>query len=245
MTEREVMEDINPEHNDGMKYTLRMATLDDAKELVSIYEYYVKETAITFEYEVPTVEEFRERIENTLKKFPYLVVERSGKPGKSENSGDLEDAVESASDGEVESAGEPASVGELESTGDTCRPEILGYAYASAFHPRDAYKWCAEMSIYLKKECRREGLGRVLYEELESRLKQMGILNLNACIGYPDKEDEHLTFGSVKFHEKMGYSMVGEFHKCGYKFGRWYNMVWMEKHIGEHVDNPQSPCFQQ
>ncbi len=221
MTEKEVMEDINPEHNDGMKYTLRMATLDDAKELVSIYEYYVRETAITFEYEVPTVEEFRERIENTLKKFPYLVVERSGKPGKSENTGDLE------------------------STGDTCRPEILGYAYASAFHPRDAYKWCAEMSIYLKKECRREGLGRVLYEELESRLKQMGILNLNACIGYPDKEDEHLTFGSVKFHEKMGYSMVGEFHKCGYKFGRWYNMVWMEKHIGEHVDNPQSPCFQQ
>ncbi len=203
MTEKETMEDINPEYNDGMKYTLRMATLDDAKELVSIYEYYVKETAITFEYEVPTVEEFRERIENTLKKFPYLVVERFGKP------------------------------------------EILGYAYASAFHPRDAYKWCAEMSIYLKKECRREGLGRVLYEELESRLKEMGILNLNACIGYPDKEDEHLTFGSVKFHEKMGYSMVGEFHKCGYKFGRWYNMVWMEKHIGEHVDNPQSPCFQQ
>ena len=44
---------------------------------------------------------------------------------------------------------------------------------------------------------------------------------------------------SVKFHKKLGYSMVGEFHKCGYKFGRWYHMIWMEKMIGEHVGKPK------
>ena len=44
---------------------------------------------------------------------------------------------------------------------------------------------------------------------------------------------------SVQFHAHMGYQMVGEFHKSGYKFGRWYNMVWMEKMIGEHKGNPE------
>lgn len=48
----------------------------------------------------------------------------------------------------------------------------------------------------------------------------MGILNLYACIGYPEVEDEYLTRNSADFHEHMGFSKVGEFHKCGYKFGR-------------------------
>ncbi len=174
-------------------YRIRMATPDDAKALLDIYEYYVKETAITFEYDVPGVEEFRGRIENTLKKFPYLVIEDNN--------------------------------------------QILGYAYASTFKDRAAYQWCVETSIYIKKDARRAGLGKELYLELENRLKAQGILNLNACIGYPENEDEHLTFDSVRFHEKLGYSMVGEFHKCGYKFDRFYNMVWMEKLIGNH-DNP-------
>ncbi len=178
-----------------MTYQIRMATPEDAKELLDIYRYYVENTAITFEYDVPSVEEFRGRIEHVLKKFPYLIVEGDGK--------------------------------------------IYGYAYVSPFKERAAYQWAVETSIYVAKDARRDGLGRMLYEELEKRLKEMGILNLNACIGYPNgAEDEHLTYDSVKFHEKMGYSMVGEFHQCGYKFGRWYNMVWMEKLIGEHVNDP-------
>ena len=176
------------------KISIRSATCEDAEELLRIYDYYVRETAITFEYVTPSVEEFRGRIKSTLEKFPYLVVEENG--------------------------------------------IILGYAYASAFHVREAYKWCVEMSIYLDKDAHARGLGRLIYEELERQLKEMGYLNLNACISFPDKEDEYLTFGSVRFHEKMGYSMVGEFHKCGFKFGRWYNMVWMEKIIGDHNSTP-------
>ena len=60
------------------------------------------------------------------------------------------------------------------------------------------------------------------------------ILNMNACIAYPENEDEHLTKNSVQFHEHLGYQMVGTFHQCGYKFETWYHMVWMEKFIGEH-----------
>ena len=58
-----------------LKIRIRPATPEDAEKLLAIYEPYVEQTAITFEYEVPTVEEFRERIHNTLKKYPYLVAE--------------------------------------------------------------------------------------------------------------------------------------------------------------------------
>ena len=60
--------------------TIRVATPDDAKALLDLYAPYVEQTAITFEYEVPTVEEFRERIEHTLKRYPYLVAELDGAP---------------------------------------------------------------------------------------------------------------------------------------------------------------------
>ncbi len=66
-----------------------------------------------------------------------------------------------------------------------------------------------------------------------------GILGY-ACIAYVDKEDEYLTRDSADFHSHLGYSMVGKFHRCGYKFGRWYDMVWMEKMLGEHPTHPQS-----
>ena len=77
-----------------------------------------------------------------------------------------------------------------------------------------------------------------LYEALEKALAAQGILNLNACIVFPENEDEYLTRDSVKFHEKMGFETAGRFHKCGCKFGRWYDIVWMEKHIGTHEENP-------
>ena len=70
---------------------------------------------------------------------------------------------------------------------------IEGYAYAHAFVGRAAYDWAAELTIYLDHDARRGGMGRVLYEALADRLKAMGVLNLYACIGYPQVEDEYLT----------------------------------------------------
>lgn len=116
--------------------------------------------------------------------------------------------------------------------------EILGYAYTGAFVGRDAYGWAAEVSIYLKEDQRGKGIGKKLYAALEDVSKMQHILNLNACIGYPEVEDAYLNQNSVQFHAHMGYTMVGEFHKCGYKFGNWYNMVWMEKRIGKHLSDP-------
>ena len=172
------------------KIVIRSASVNDAEALLNIYAYYVKNTANTFEYDVPTLEEFKQRITNTLKKYPYLVVVKEG--------------------------------------------TILGYAYAGVFKDRAAYDWSAETTIYLKYDAVKCGLGRMLYEALETEMKKRGFLNLYACIGYPIEEDEYLTRNSAEFHAHLGYQTVGEFHKCGYKFGRWYNMIWMEKLIGEH-----------
>jgi L-amino acid N-acyltransferase YncA len=69
---------------------------------------------------------------------------------------------------------------------------------------------------------------------LEKVLAAQNITNVNACIASPETDDEYLNHNSIQFHQHLGYSMIGEFHKCAYKFGRWYNMVWMEKMIGSH-----------
>lgn len=169
--------------------TIRMAVKEDAPELLAIYAPYVKNTAISFEYQVPTREEFTLRIANTLTSYPYLVALREG--------------------------------------------SILGYAYASAFHPRAAYSWSAELSIYVAEQLRGSGAGTRLYQALESILKKQNVLNLNACIAYPNP-------GSISFHEKMGYKMAGHFTKCGYKLGTWWDMVWMEKMLGEHPKHPKN-----
>ena len=167
---------------------IRMAVPEDAGTLLKIYEPYVKNTCITFEYQVPSVEEFTQRIRETLKKYPYLIAEQNG--------------------------------------------EILGYAYASAFKERAAYDWAVETSIYVSEGARRTGAGSLLYEALEDYLKRQNVINVNACIAYPNP-------GSIAFHEKYGYRTVGHFTKCGYKLGQWWDMVWMEKMLGPHPEQPE------
>lgn len=174
--------------------TIRTAKLTDAKELLDIYAPYTANTAITFEYETPSLPEFEKRMRHVMEKYPYLVAEIGG--------------------------------------------EIAGYAYADAFRERAAYGWAVETTIYVRQEKKRTGVGRKLYEALEKALALQNILNLNACIGYPEEDDEYLNKNSVQFHEHLGYRLVGEFYRCGYKFNRWYNMVWMEKIIGRHTEKP-------
>ena len=173
-----------------MDIRIRSAAVEDAESLLEIYAYYVSNTAISFECEVPSVEEFRKRIARTLEKYPYLVAEEDG--------------------------------------------AVRGYAYAGVFKGRAAYDHCCEVTIYLDRGAKGNGYGRALYEALEEKLKKMGIVNLYACIADPISEDEYLTKDSEHFHRHLGYVRVGEFHKCGYKFGHLYNMIWMEKIIGEH-----------
>lgn len=179
--------------------TVRNAVLEDAGRILEIYSYYVQNTAISFEYETPTLDEWRARMARTMSRYPYLVVEEDG--------------------------------------------VIQGYSYAGSFVGRASYDWSCEMTIYLDHNVQKRGMGRKLYEAMEQALKKMGILNLYACIGYPDRDDEYLTTNSAGFHAHLGYTKVGTFHKCGYKFGRWYHMIWMEKIIGEHGENQPFPAL--
>ena len=165
------------------KIIIRPVTAADAAELVAIYAPYVLETAVTYEYEVPSVEEFRGRIENTTKNYPYLAAVEEG--------------------------------------------EILGYAYASSFHPRAAFRWSAEATVYLKKEAHGRGIGRMLYETLEEILKNQNVQTVIALIADPNPE-------SVAFHEKLGYRVAGKLTNCAYKLGEWRGMYYMEKFLGNH-----------
>ena len=172
---------------------IRNATMDDAGRILAIYDYYVKNTAVTFEYNTPSLTEFKRRMEKTMLRYPYLVIEEDG--------------------------------------------VIRGYAYAGALNERAAYDWSCETTIYLDRTRRKCGMGCKLYEALEDALGKMGVLNLYACSGSPEQDDEYLTKNSAEFHAHLGFTEVGRFHKCGYKFGRWYHMIWMGKTIGEHRDN--------
>lgn len=108
---------------------------------------------------------------------------------------------------------------------------IAGYVYISKFHERPAYDWSVETSIYIDMKLRKSGIGTKLYEEVEKILKERNYKNMYACIAYPNP-------ASIAFHEKMGYKTIGHFTNCAYKLDKWYDMVWMEKFIGEHKDIP-------
>lgn len=108
---------------------------------------------------------------------------------------------------------------------------IVGYAYATAFHPRAALSHCAELSIYLAPQAQGRGVGRSLYTLLSQQLPTQGITNLYACIAWTDVPDEYLSHQSVTFHTNMGFEKVAHFHRCGYKFGRYYDLIWMERHL--------------
>lgn len=108
---------------------------------------------------------------------------------------------------------------------------ILGYAYASAPFERPAYSWCAEPSIYLRPGARGKGIGEKLYRVLEEILNRQGYQVLYALVTGENQ-------ASLRFHEKMGYTKKMELNRCGYKFGRWLNLIWLEKRQN-FVENPR------
>lgn len=159
---------------------IRPVQLSDAETIRAIYQPYVTKTAITFEVDVPTVQEFEERITQTLAQFPYLVAEEEG--------------------------------------------IVVGYAYASTYYARAAYDWTTELSIYVAKESRGQGIGSALYTALEEELEARGYLRFLACIAVPNE-------ASISMHEKRGYVQVAHFPKVGYKFEQWHDIIWMQKTI--------------
>ena len=110
--------------------------------------------------------------------------------------------------------------------------EILGYAYASRPYERAAFSWCAEPSVYIKPSAHRRGIATKLYAALEAILKDQGYQVLYALI-----TEENTP--SVALHRSLGYRHSVTFPHCGFKFGRWLGLIWMEKRLIS-VETPNS-----
>lgn len=153
---------------------IRPATDKDAAAIASIYNYYIRNTVVTFEEEIITSQQVLERIEKVRKTgLPWLVAEEN----------------------EV----------------------IIGYAYASKWHERSAFKYTVEVTVYLSEQVVAKGWGTRLYDALFTQLKETSVHTAIGVISLPNDS-------SVALHEKFGMKKVGHLDEVGYKFGRWLDI---------------------
>ena len=165
---------------------IRIATKADIPAILSIYGPYILNTTYSFEYTVPTVEEFTTRFEGITSQFPWLVWEENG--------------------------------------------TVLGYAYGSAPFERAAYGWCSEISVYLAPEIQGKGIGKKLCAAVEEILWLQGYRVIFSLVTSENTR-------SLRFHEAIGYRESFICRCCGWKFGRWLDVHWLEKRQ-ESVETP-------
>lgn len=111
---------------------------------------------------------------------------------------------------------------------------ISGYAYATKYRERPAYRWSVEVSAYVRTEGHRGGIGKALYTSLFAVLVLQGFRNAYAAIALPNA-------ASIGLHNKMGFTSIGVFHCVGYKGGSWHDVEWLELPLAPHVPEPHDP----
>jgi phosphinothricin acetyltransferase len=104
--------------------------------------------------------------------------------------------------------------------------QVLGYAYANHFRPRLAYRFCVEDSVYLLPDAQNKGLGSLLLAELVARCEDAGARQMVAVIG------DSANTGSVRLHQRLGFSHLGVMKAAGWKFERWLDVVLMQRSLG-------------
>lgn len=169
---------------------IRFARAEDAEAILGIYEEYIKNTAVTFEIEVPTIAAFKERMERITAQFPWLVCEVNG--------------------------------------------VIAGYAYASKHGERAAYRWSADLSVYINEAYHRKYIASELYGAVIDLLRKQGYFTVYAGVSTPNPKSE-------AFHEAYGFRCLGEFKNVGYKLGEWRGVAWYELPVAEYVEEPEEP----
>lgn len=109
---------------------------------------------------------------------------------------------------------------------------VVGYAYAGQFHIRAAYRYTLENTVYIRHDCRRQGLARRLLVDLIARCEALGCRQMMALITHvPDSASEAL-------HAALGFRMMGVAQAVGYKFGGWLDVAYMQLPIGAADTNP-------
>lgn len=104
---------------------------------------------------------------------------------------------------------------------------VAGYAYASRFHERSAYRFTLEDSVYIDPAYHRRGVGRALLAELITRCEALGYRQMIAAIG------DSGNHASIGLHRALGFRDVGVYGSVGLKFGRWLDVVLMQRSLGE------------
>ena len=110
--------------------------------------------------------------------------------------------------------------------------QVIGFAYGNWFKPRPAYRFSVEDSIYLGSDAAGKGLGKLLMAELLVQLERRGVRKVMAVIG------DSANLGSIGVHRSAGFEHVGVVEACGWKFGRWLDIVLMQKTLGAGSTTP-------
>ena len=111
---------------------------------------------------------------------------------------------------------------------------VVGYAYAGPYKPRPAYRWACEVSVYLERGRRRTGGGRLLYEALLARLAERGFRTAVAGMTLPND-------ASAGLHRALGFQAVGTYRRIGWKHGRWHDVAWVQRTLGDDEAPPVEP----
>lgn len=160
---------------------LRDATLDDAEQILKIYQPYIENTTVTLAIQVPSIEDYKKRIKTIIDHLAFIVAEENNK--------------------------------------------IVAYAFANHFQEkRQAYRYTCILNLFVEPSYYGTGLSQRLYEAIENKLKKNGIVQLYS----------NLTASNIagyRFHQKNGYTVVGQMPKFGFKFDEWHDIIWMAKTI--------------
>jgi L-amino acid N-acyltransferase YncA len=112
--------------------------------------------------------------------------------------------------------------------------ELVGYAYAAPHRERAAYDWSADISVYVRTDRHRQGVGRELYMVLLDLLRELRYVNVYAGITLPNP-------GSVGLHESIGMRHLGTYHRVGWKMSAWWDVAWYELRLSEPSGEPPPP----
>ena len=109
---------------------------------------------------------------------------------------------------------------------------VDGYAYASRHRDRAAYRWCVDVSVYVRDGVRRAGIGRALYTSLFALLAMQGFYAAHAGITLPND-------ASVGLHESLGFRLVGVYPRVGFKCDAWYDVGWWQLELRDRTGEPR------
>ena len=119
-------------------------------------------------------------------------------------------------------------------TGEADGDAVLGYAYATKFRERPAYRYVVETSIYMAGSAQQKGTGRLLYEALIDTLRAQGFTQAIGVLSLPND-------ASITLHEAVGFRRAGVYREVGFKQGRWIDVGFWQCRLNEGTVPPSEP----